>query len=478
MNFYKESSFKVIVLFAIALVFFGAMALEVANNPVKRLFGPRHSNYHFYLDSGKGVIVNSRVNVMGVNAGHIKSVTLEQDRVRVDIRLNADIPLTNKSYVAIEPKGILGQQFVQIYVVMSPDAVALKDGDEIKKVYSKKSFSELVASLSGVMEDVKEITTIVKNALDHADENTSMGRILKNIEKLTGDMSEVMRKKKQDILSIISDLKVVTVSLKDSLGSEKFRENFDQLTDGLGPAGEALLKLNDIVTQVHQGKGSVGRLLHEDETVENLNTTLKQASKLFGGASRLKTNLNYHFESLGKNDNPGFKHHVSVDIKPGWDRQYHIGLVSHSRGEVKERVLRSNESSDGTTPDSPTANPSKIVRESIQYKGKIRFNATFGRRYYNMVLRGGVFENSGGLGVDLYSFDDSLRFTLESSHFNENYSKFYVRYRFLKGLQILGGIDDIVAKESYLDRQRSSFIGLGLSLDDHDLKSLVGRFLL
>ena len=105
-------------------------------------------------------------------------------------------------------------------------------------------------------------------------------------------------------------------------------------------------------------------------------------------------------------------------------------------------------------------------------KDKLKFSAQIAKRYYNLGLRGGLFESSGGVAADYYLFDDRLVLSMEAFDFDpdENpHLKFKANYTPFQYLYLTGGFDDFISDEG----KESVFFGMGLQFSDQDLKTLL-----
>ena len=105
-----------------------------------------------------------------------------------------------------------------------------------------------------------------------------------------------------------------------------------------------------------------------------------------------------------------------------------------------------------------------------------------------MAFRGGIIESSGGVGSDLYLFDDTLQLSISVYQFQRPYTnvfpraKVWLNYQFLQHFYLTAGADD------FLNQWRQGrypggpkftlgtdvFFGVGLFFTDDDVKTLLG----
>jgi phospholipid/cholesterol/gamma-HCH transport system substrate-binding protein len=110
------------------------------------------------------------------------------------------------------------------------------------------------------------------------------------------------------------------------------------------------------------------------------------------------------------------------------------------------------------------------------YKDKLKFSIEFAKRWGNLAIRMGIMESEGGAGADWYTFDDRVKFSVDSWNFNSKephneraHVKATATWAINKLFFMNGGLDNILN----VDR-RHAFVGLGLRFDDDDMKYLMG----
>jgi phospholipid/cholesterol/gamma-HCH transport system substrate-binding protein len=156
---------------------------------------------------------------------------------------------------------------------------------------------------------------------------------------------------------------------------------------------------------------------------------------------------------------PGLtKSYLSVKLQPGLDRYYELGVVDDPYGVV-DKVHWVDSGS-----------PSNNYTETKTFYNKVAFTALFAKNFYDFSIKGGIMQNSGGVGVDYYMLNRDLRLSIEGYDFKDFALKAYMRYNLMKGLYLIGGGDHLT--DNYL---RSGFVGAGLFITNDDLKYLSNK---
>jgi phospholipid/cholesterol/gamma-HCH transport system substrate-binding protein len=220
-------------------------------------------------------------------------------------------------------------------------------------------------------------------------------------------------------------------------------------------------ELESIVADIKKGKGTIGKLVAEDEIADQVKDTLSSVQKIVGKADAIRTELSVF---SGINSRSGGATEAAFRIYPSPERFYHLGIVSSEIGPDKETTTE-------TTTNGVTVNK----YEKINDRNTLRFNAQIGRRINDFDIRGGLIETTGGLGVD-YRIQ-SLNTKLTTDIFDYKKGK-GANFRFGAETQIWNVLygratfDDAFRKDG-----RSATIYGGLRFNDEDLKGLISFFL-
>jgi phospholipid/cholesterol/gamma-HCH transport system substrate-binding protein len=126
--------------------------------------------------------------------------------------------------------------------------------------------------------------------------------------------------------------------------------------------------IEEITDKINSGKGTIGKLINDEKTVDELNTAIQGVSEFVGTASKTTTHLDFHTEYLG--DVGEAKSYLGVRLQPGLDRYYELQIVDDPKGVVKE-----------TTTETTTGGTTTVEDEKKTYKNKIKFTALFCKKF-------------------------------------------------------------------------------------------------
>lgn len=456
--------------------------------------GKKGYELYAYFDSAEGLVKGVPVQIAGVEVGRVKEISLEAGKAKVAFQLDPEVQVGEDAEVAIRTKGVLGDKYVEV-ILGSPQAQPIKPGGRIVRTQSPANIDTLLKQLSSIGTDIKEITQSLSGVLGGREGETSLKTIMDNIRSLAETLNETIQKNNENINRTLENLAIFSKDLKEISGTNKeavheivanFRQVSDQFRDALiafseitekinrgeGTIGklihdeetirsinETLVALKGITEKINRGEGTIGKLVQEDETADNINAALSSINEYLQKEERFRTYVDYRGEYLF--DSNDVKSYLSLRIQPKEDKYYLLQIIDDPAG--KKRVTETTTTVGGTS--------TTEYKEEID-KDEIKFSAQIAKRYYDLGLRAGLFESTGGIAADYYLFDDRLILSLETFDFDpdENpHLKFKADFTPFQYIYLTVGFDDFISTEG----TESFFIGGGLRFSDEDLKTLL-----
>ncbi len=453
MSLLQSMEFKVgaMVLAVAGLIAF--MSMKVSDNPA--LFSRTQAAW-FLMPDAAGLVKNSAIKSAGISVGTIKDIRLQDGQARIDIEVIRDLPLTTTAAVQIKSNGILGDKYVEIYPG-SPTDPPLGDDGQILTVTSKGSLDNVMAQVSDVMGSLKTVADSLKEAVsEDGTRKHVLGRILKNLETFTDDVPQMTTQNKGKVNEIIDQVRDITGTLDDLINDESdagFKKTWTQTMERV----ERITRnLDETVAKVNRGEGTIGKLIHDDTTVEELNTTIESVNTLLGTANRIQLGFDFHADHMSEIN--ATKSYIGVKIQPGLDRFYEIGIIDDPMGVVEKEKVETT--SGGATNEFETTKT---------YFSKTKFTVLFAKNFWDWTIKGGLIESSGGVGVDYHLLPNRLKLSAEAFDFANTNLRATARLDLVYGLYLQGGINDALDKND----SRSGYFGAGLFLTNDDLALLM-----
>lgn len=455
---WKTPEFKVGIFVFVVFVLVGVLSLKISHRP-EALLG--NNSHWFELDDSTGLVPNSVVRMAGVKVGVVEKISLIEDKgtARVDILISGKVKLTTSSGVEIASKGILGDKHVQLVMGNVSDPV-LPDGSQLKVLASGSSLNRFIDQVGSSLESLNTVIKSFESAVGEGSTQTSLGRIFRNIETVTSNLVQVTETNKEKLREIVDNFGEVTRGLKLLLNEEtgeELRERYDRLVRGLSDISDTLSNLNDITTKVNEGEGTLGRLINDESTVNEVNELISKVNTVMSDFSRYETLMDLK-GSYGVTSERFLKE-FNIIFRPGLDRQYEIGIQSDPLG-VRTTTETFRDGSDGSFQET----------EVKYHKEQVKFRLLYGRRYYDLVVKGGVIDSFGGLGFDYYLFGDRIKLSSEFYNFKEPNYRHFVQVHIIQGFYLTGGIHLLQGLQ-----RREGYMGIGIILDNQDLKLLATK---
>ena len=482
----REFKVGLFVLLGILVVVVGSVVTRESGIGVLG-FGHGQVRYQAKVDSAEGVAVGSFVKMRGIPVGSVETIGLGEDGKHVILKLAIDDRLKLSKDVAIskEPLGLLGNFYINL--IPGIESERLQPGDEIERQL-------MTGSLQEVMQQVAEIGRQV-NELLSAENRAKIGNILSNADlamaslaQTTQASNEIIASNRASLATIIGNLERVSGQLVHLVGrgDEAIDSGLASVQQAASRLDESLRHVEEMTRDVKEGHGTIGKLLRDEETVDRLNEVLENTNELVGRARRFQTSVDYHMEYLPNSDgvistagSGSFKNFVGVKLQPRPDKYFWFEVVDDPQGFTRKQLTRTIIDTGGT----PTV---VTTEEDITDINRLRLSFQFAKRFWDLTVRAGVIESTGGLGFDYnpyyvkrlnmslnlfdFQFDDQRTAAVPQD--DELFVlKALASYDLMQNLYLVGGLDDIVNR-AHREEDPSWFLGAGLKFSDDDIKSL------
>ena len=458
--------------------------------------------YYALADDAMGLLRDSDVLVSGVVVGKLDKIGLENGKAKFTLKISKEVPLYENAKLEKVMESMLGTN-VLVLAPGDSSAPLLKENDYIKNVKTDSGMSAAMSKVSEIMEKTdalmekvlerenQEKLNKIIDMLVRTTENTTQNveGSMKMLSSILRDMSDVMQKvnaKSDSEMEKLSKILENTLKVTDRIAEisdgkdEKLNQTLDDLrnslkliADELAASRGAMQDVRDITSNVNQitekvanGEGTVGKLLTDEKLYEDI---VRVSDKLTDYADTLlgmKVYVDAHSNYMVFNNS--FKTYFDITLQPRKDRFYLLGVVDDPRGNVSHTVTTHTTDVDGTT---------YIVEDDkTVVSDKLKFNLQIGRIFGPVALRGGIFQNKAGFGIDY----NPWKYVSLSAEIFDFASGGAPQLR-VQGLArpLLWTIEPFswlyitAGGEDLINGERDLYFGLGLRFDDDDLKSIV-----
>jgi phospholipid/cholesterol/gamma-HCH transport system substrate-binding protein len=474
----------------VALAILGVFIVKIEEIPLGTKGGRERVEAIF--PSVAGLDEKSPVRIAGVRVGLVERIQLRRGEALVTLALDHGVKLHEGARAEVTSLGLLGDKYVELYPG-EPGAPPLKPGTVLQGT-SPIGFDQALKSFNDAFANIDAVTASLRKTMAGPEGEKRLQEIVENVRDLTASIRDLVQSNRANVDATVANIRSFSESLKTELPrfadrlvaladdiDSLVKENRGNVNASLGNIKELTAELrlsaenlNKITGKIASGQGSVGKLVNEDTTVNNLNSALKSVEggadalkNTIGRAERWRLDVNLRAEALPElPKGNGSRSTIGFDLHTTQRRFIRLEFVD----SPFPRVYNSTQT---TTTIFPDGHSETTTVDTSRTSENTTFNAQVGYSFPAFTLRAGLFESKGGVGVDKFLARNRLMLTLEAYDFSrlQKPPHFRVegRYFLTKNVFAFAGWDD----PTYA-AQRSYLLGGGVTWGDEDLKYLLG----
>jgi phospholipid/cholesterol/gamma-HCH transport system substrate-binding protein len=443
--------------------------------------------------SAAGLDKKAPVRIAGVRIGKVEEIRLDGAEAILVLSLDPGVELHQGASAQVASMGMLGDRYVEI-LPGDPRAPLLPPGGELAGS-TPPTFDDVMRVATEIGADVKEVTEALRTSVGGEQGAVKLAEIVDNIRELTASLKILIEQNQSNVNETTENFRAFSATLRDELPriAEKMntladqlngvvgenRENVDasleNIRDLSGRLRETADNLNRITGKIASGEGSIGKLVNDDETVDNLNETLNSIDdgvetlkNSFGRFERFRLDMTIRGEGLSSADEGRFA--FGFDLWTTDKRFFRLEGVDTPYGKTSlQRQVTIITNDDGTTETTTV--------EQFKTEDKIQLNAQIGYRFLpKTFVRAGLFEGAGGFAIDhsVLLGQRPLRLTVEAYDFNRRlvddpHLRLEGRFFLSNHIFLMAGWDDPLFSET-----SSVLFGGGVLWTDEDIKYSLG----
>jgi len=219
------------------------------------------------LRDAAGIAKHSQVRMAGIPIGSISGIRLEGDKARIDLRMNSEVPLYEDASVTKVASSLLGEYYLAVSAGTEGKR-QLKDGDRIMLVIEATSTDQLIRELADIARDVKQVTSSLAQSVGTDQGRDDIKKTLKNLAEVTEALNQTVRENRQSVRDILVQVDNITKNGGPQI--DKILENVRQTTQ----------EIRELTAKAEGGKPeSAGEIRQIVEKVNRASDTLESALK-------------------------------------------------------------------------------------------------------------------------------------------------------------------------------------------------------
>lgn len=452
----SEAKVGLFVFLVIAMLFFLSTQVNEISSSSKRGY-----TLFISLNDATGLDRYAKVKVSGVEVGYVDSIVLKDNKPYVTMLIYEGVSIPDDSTVILAQESMLSGRYIDI----KPGIGAPLDaGGELKRQKIYATFDQTSDKIYEAAEEFRGFISEAKELVD-ATSKKDLKESFANLREMTSSFKEIVEQNRENINRLVLEMRDMAKSLSNA--GAKFGEMSNKFSIS---ADTINAKLPEIINKLDSTMTKADSLLGDVNQSQSLGDTIKSAKRFFdeggnafkkidrmvGVVSKSRLEIGGRGEIYtGENDAKGY---IDINYMPSPNRYYMGSIISSSN---YSKVDANNE----------------VIMPTRYTDPKVYYSLQAGKRYRDILLRGGIIESTFGVGIDYFMLRDDLRASFEIFDFdsrndkrgNNPHAKFTLRYTLLDYIDLYTGVDNFLNSSI-----ASAFVGAGVRFCADDLKSMLG----
>lgn len=257
----------------------------------------------------QGLEPSSLVTINGFKVGKIDNIAFHPKKkgyLIVRLSLNTDFQFSKKSIAKIYSSDLIGTKSLSVIpkykgkLAVSGDTLTSEIEPGVFELLNDK-VAPLQVKFESMLANTDSIMQTINNILDKKTENNlkisinSLKNILLTFENTAKSLNSIVVSNQTNLNTILDNSKDITNNLKqlsDSLSNTNIAGTINKFHATIN-------SLDDMLSEIKSGKGSVGKLLNDDKLYQNFTNASKELEELLRDM-KLHPKRFVHFSLFGK----------------------------------------------------------------------------------------------------------------------------------------------------------------------------------
>lgn len=248
--------------------------------------GEKRYSFYVEFDEVGGLMTGDPIYLNGVERGKVGALSLEPDRVVVEMTVREGVAIPRDSEVALKSVGIMGERFVAIR--QGPSATFVAPGDTLSGEF-QMGLTEVLGSAGSVIGEVETTARHLREISESLSGDGKLSEGVDNFAATSRNLREMTENNRQRLDRALIRFER-SATMLDSLITGRYAE-IDSSLAAIGRAGgsaeiaadnlAAMSKdLKEIAAKLRAGEGTAGRLLNDDALIDRLESTVSEMDSL------------------------------------------------------------------------------------------------------------------------------------------------------------------------------------------------------
>lgn len=208
------------------------------------------------MDDAAGVAKHSRVQIAGIPVGTIEAVYLEGKQARIDILIDEDIKLYKDASVSKVSSSLLGEYYLKI----APGTTGreeLHDGDQLLVLSEGATTDDILLEVASIAKDLKQVSQSLAQSIGTKQGEEDLKDTLHNLAEVTENLNKTVQENRESVRSIL--------------------QNIDRITEKSGPEVERILENVRVTT--NEVREIIGEADDPDSTATDVKEIVEKVNR-------------------------------------------------------------------------------------------------------------------------------------------------------------------------------------------------------
>ncbi|MCD9856572.1 MlaD family protein [Epilithonimonas sp. JDS] len=264
----------------------------------KNLFTTDNVFYAKY-DNVEGLSVSNPVSINGLKVGQvdeIKPITTKDGKLHFVVKLTIDdtFEFSRNSTVEIFEPGLMSGKEMKINLFYGGDTA--KDGDTLKGNYQLSMLNSLSSQVKPVKDQLSNVLLKLDSTLASTnkivDEQnrreiklllSNLNRTIESFKGASDRTNSILANNEKGLHEVVANANAAMLTANktlDKFGGVAERVDIDKLNGTIDQFNQTAGKLNNVISGIQNGEGSLGKLAKDEELYNNLTKTSKNLNEL------------------------------------------------------------------------------------------------------------------------------------------------------------------------------------------------------
>ena len=237
----------------------------------------------------EGMVVGDRVQVRGIRMGEVIGMVIQSESVRVEIKLDGEVPLREDAIITLGEKGIVGE----IVLEVNPGTGALVQEGHIFKGRTAGTIAAMTDAAGAALQEMRNLTAKVTQLVDQIKDDGKVVETLAQANFTLAKVDTMLDQNHKAIDVILDNLVTTTNSLRELLESGQVDRTFADASDALARADSLMMgldssvaKLDTLLFKLTEGNGSAARLINDPMLYDRADSTMASVKRLVDAMRR------------------------------------------------------------------------------------------------------------------------------------------------------------------------------------------------